>query len=351
MSRVDALAHVLLRQKTSQESPHEGVSGPVGVHKLFLGKKRHGVLFHLSVAGHNRRLGSLSENDSARPRAVLLGTRRDFERDLLQVLTEPVLLAVRGGLALVAEQEIGVFQRGGHLVPEEVNDERRAEVQAECLAVGEGVFGHDFEAVDADREEESGDVVKAGAFVDGFRFRSFEVRRFEVVGRGEVRDEGTFPTLHEDGACAGRSGLVFHVVNFHSVGCGALLELGTEFVSANATHVSALSRLAVCSHNPLSDTNGVLSGSASDILGGIVVDQFFVDGGVLFLRENGIVHLNIVFVEDVLADLRRNVEEGVAHPHERSYHTQEGAATSSETSYHSVATKIQRKAEATIAIS
>jgi hypothetical protein len=65
----------------------------------------------------------------------------------------------------------------------------------------------------------------------------------------------------------------------------------------------------------LSYTNRVLGGSTSNVLGRIVVDKLFVDGNVLFFGEDGIVHFDIVFVKNVLADLGGDVEEGVSHSH------------------------------------
>ena len=59
--------------------------------------------------------------------------------------------------------------------------------------------------------------------------------------------------------------------------------------------------------------------------GRVVVDELLVDGDVLLLGEDGIVHLDVVLVEDVLADLGGDVEEGVAHPHEGAAELGHGA--------------------------
>jgi hypothetical protein len=48
----------------------------------------------------------------------------------------------------------------------------------------------------------------------------------------------------------------------------------------------------------------------------VVVDKFFVDGEVLLFCEDGIVYFDIVLVENILADIGGNIEEGVTHTYE-----------------------------------
>ena len=52
-----------------------------------------------------------------------------------------------------------------------------------------------------------------------------------------------------------------------------------------------------------------------DVLRAVVVDELLVEGHVLVLGEDGVVELHGVLIENVLADLRRDVEERVAHAH------------------------------------
>ena len=108
-------------------------------------------------------------------------------------------------------------------------------------------------------------------------------------------------------------------MDLHSIGRSAFLELLPKRIGTNATKVSSLSRLAIGSHDPLRDADGVLGSAPGDVLGGVIVDELLVDGDVLLLGEDGIVHLDFVLVEDVLADLGGDVEEGIPH-------TDEGAA-------------------------
>lgn len=59
-----------------------------------------------------------------------------------------------------------------------------------------------------------------------------------------------------------------------------------------------------------------MSRPAGNVLWGVVVDKFFVDGKVFVLGEDGVVYLDVVFVEDVLVDVGGDVEEGIAHAYE-----------------------------------
>mmetsp|Transcript_37552 Transcript_37552/g.79195 ORF Transcript_37552/g.79195 Transcript_37552/m.79195 type:complete len:365 (-) Transcript_37552:29-1123(-) len=315
MSGLHTRTNLLLSQKSRKESTHERISGTIGIHELFLRQRLDGVFLDLSIARHDRRRRSLREDHRTRPGAILLGRSGNFQCHLLQILAQAVLLSVRGGLALVAEEVIGIFQGRGDLVSEEIDDEGCREVEAEGLIVGEGVFCDDFQAVHGDGEEESGNVVHRGGFVNGFGFRSFEMGGFEVVGGREVGDEGTLASLDEDGACSRGGGFIFHVVDFDTIFGGAILELLAVSIGTDASHVGGFAGLSVGGHDPLSDADGVLGGTTGNVLGRVVVHKFFVDGDVLLLGEDGVVHFDIVFVEDVLADIGGDVEEGVTHSH------------------------------------
>ena len=64
------------------------------------------------------------------PYHVLLGNRHNLQRRLLKILTEAVLLPVRCHLTIVAKEVADIFQRHGHLISEEVDDEWSREVEA-----------------------------------------------------------------------------------------------------------------------------------------------------------------------------------------------------------------------------
>mmetsp|Transcript_19244 Transcript_19244/g.42798 ORF Transcript_19244/g.42798 Transcript_19244/m.42798 type:complete len:378 (-) Transcript_19244:91-1224(-) len=317
VTRLDAVLHVLPDEHRRQEPPDERVPRAVRVHERLLRQERHGVLGHGPVARHDGRRRPLRENHGPRL-AALLRARRDLQGDLLEVLPvvpEPVLLPVGGRLALVAEEVVGVLEGRGDLVAEEVDDERGREVEAERLARGERVLGDDLERVDRNGEEEAGDVVALGRLVDGLRLGGLDVGRLEVVRGVELRHERPLAALDEDGADARGRGGVLHVVYLDAVLGGAGLELLAELVGADAAHVGRLVGPAVGAEDPLRDTDGVLRGPPGDVLRAVVVDQLLVEGHVLLLGEDGVVQLHGVLVENLLADLRGDVEERVAHAH------------------------------------
>jgi hypothetical protein len=142
------------------------------------------------------------------------------------------------------------------------------------------------------------------------------VRRLEVIGSGEVGNQTTFSILNEHGTCSSGCTLILHVMNTYSIGGSTLLKLLSIRIIPNTSEVGSLSRLAICSQDPLSNTDRVLSSTTGNILWGVVVDKFFVNGEVFVLGEDGIVYLDVVFVEDVLADVGGNVEEGVTHAYD-----------------------------------
>mmetsp|Transcript_38718 Transcript_38718/g.116314 ORF Transcript_38718/g.116314 Transcript_38718/m.116314 type:complete len:406 (+) Transcript_38718:64-1281(+) len=319
VSRLYGLLHALALNELTQESSDEGISGPVGIHEQFLRERIDVVFRNLAVVRDDGRFRSLGEDDRPLSGFVLLGGGRDLERDLLEIVAESVLLGVRLGLGFVAEEIIGVGEGRGDLIGEEIDDERGREVQAERLSLGDGVIGHPLEGFDRHREEETGDVVKLGRFDDLLGLGSVEVGRLEVVRGGEVGDEGSLTALDEDGAGSRGGRLVLHVMGPDAVGLGAILQGLAEFVAlADGTHEGGGARHAGGVEHPLGDADGILGGSAGDVLRVVGVHELLVDGDVLLLGEDGGVELDVVLVEDVLSNLGRDVEEGVAHAHEDS---------------------------------
>mmetsp|Transcript_3922 Transcript_3922/g.8700 ORF Transcript_3922/g.8700 Transcript_3922/m.8700 type:complete len:227 (-) Transcript_3922:1059-1739(-) len=226
-----------------------------------------------------------------------------------------MLLSVSGSFTLITEQKVSILQRSSDLITEKVNDEGGREIKTEGLIVGKCMFRHNLQTVHRNGEEEPSNVIHPSTLVDGLTFGSLKMGRFEVVSRSQIGNQRSLSSLYQHGTRSSRGSLILHVMRKHTIGGSTLLQLLPKCVGANTSHVGTLSGLSIGIHDPLSYTNRVLGGSTSNVLGRIVVDKLFVDGNVLFFGEDGIVHFDIVFVKNVLADLGGDVEEGVSHSH------------------------------------
>mmetsp|Transcript_46754 Transcript_46754/g.145970 ORF Transcript_46754/g.145970 Transcript_46754/m.145970 type:complete len:354 (-) Transcript_46754:160-1221(-) len=309
-----ALGDGLALHELREETAHEGVARPVGVHEQLARERLHRELRDHAVLRHDGLLGALREDHGAREGARGLGLRRELERNLGEVLAPALLLTQRSGLRLVAEDEVAVRQARGHLLLEELHQERRRQVHAERLGVLRGVAAYREDGVDAHGEEEAGDVVDASALVEGLGLGALEVRRGELVGRGEVGDERALGLDDEHGAGAGGLllGLLEHDVD--AVGGGAALHRVAVLVLADAAEVAALAGLA---HHPLRDADGVQRGAAGDVLHRLMVlHEVLVHRQVLRLGEHGVAGLHLVLLEHGGGHLGGDVQQGVTHAEE-----------------------------------
>lgn len=143
----EPLAHVDLRLKRlalhqpSEEATGERITGAVGVVDLGGVDGVHGELLDLGLAlrGDEGGLGALGDDDGALALGVLLGEVGDGAGDVAgRVGGEGVRLGVRGGLGLVADDVVGVGDRGVEDVLEELGDEGGGEVEDEGLVLGGG---------------------------------------------------------------------------------------------------------------------------------------------------------------------------------------------------------------------
>lgn len=93
--------------------------------------------------------------------------------------------------------------------------------------------------------------------------------------------------------------LIDAVLDAETSGLHGIVEDSSVFVVSNSTEEYN----AVGWKNVLGSASGILGSTSSNQLGGVVVEEIFVDGKVLFLGENGIIGLEAVFVEEGLITL------------------------------------------------
>ena len=141
LAHIDRRLQRLPSHQAREEPAGKGVAGTVGVVDLGGVDGVHGELPHLGLAldGDEGGLGALGDDDGALALGVLLGEVGEGEGDVAgRVGGEGVRLCVRGGLGLVADDEVGVGDGGVEDVLEELGDEGRGEVEGEDLVLGGG---------------------------------------------------------------------------------------------------------------------------------------------------------------------------------------------------------------------
>jgi hypothetical protein len=101
------------------------------------------------------------------------------------------------------------------------------------------------------------------------------------------------------------SGFLFvdAVLDAQTSGLDGVVQDGSVFVVADAAKVDD----AVGREHVLRTTSGVLGSTAGNQLRGVVVKEVFIDGEVLGAGQDGIVGLELVFVEESLVALGLDV--------------------------------------------
>mmetsp|Transcript_5723 Transcript_5723/g.10107 ORF Transcript_5723/g.10107 Transcript_5723/m.10107 type:complete len:286 (-) Transcript_5723:139-996(-) len=282
MSGLDGIFHGLALDQLSQESSYKGITCTVGIDKQFLGQWVYSILRHLALASNDGGFGSLGKNDGTGPAGILLGEGSNLEGDFFQIVSEAMFLAIGFRLALIAKQVIGIFNGSGDLVTEKVNDERGRQVEAKGFVVGYRVISDRDQGLDRDGQEETGNVIDLCGFVNFLGLWCLQMRGLEIVGGSQVGNEGTFPSLHQDGTRSSGRGFVHHVMGEDAIGRGTLREGRSKLILSNTSHVGRLVGLSIRSReHPLRDPNGILRRSTSNVLGLVIVDQILIEGHVL----------------------------------------------------------------------
>mmetsp|Transcript_33451 Transcript_33451/g.48437 ORF Transcript_33451/g.48437 Transcript_33451/m.48437 type:complete len:218 (+) Transcript_33451:53-706(+) len=191
MPSLDSLLNLIrlisLNQHT-QKATNKGIPRTIGINELLLLQRIDGKFIHLTIARDNGRLAPLRKDHRTRSVGVGLGHGGDFERHLLQIASEIVLLGVGLRLALIGKDKVGVWHGCGHLIGKEINDERGRQIQTKCLVLLHGMVGDDLQTLHADGQEKSGNVIHTCGVVNVLGQLCFEVARFEVVRGGQIGD-------------------------------------------------------------------------------------------------------------------------------------------------------------------
>mmetsp|Transcript_21082 Transcript_21082/g.32183 ORF Transcript_21082/g.32183 Transcript_21082/m.32183 type:complete len:249 (-) Transcript_21082:299-1045(-) len=228
---------ILILNQHTQKATNKGIPRTIGIHELFLLQRIDRKFIHLTIARDNGGLAPLRKDHRTRSVGVGLGHGGDFERHLLQIAAEIVLLGVGLRLALIGKDKVRVWHGSGHLIGKEIDDERSGQIQTKCLVLLHGMVGDDLQALHADGQEESGDVIHARGVVNVLGKLCFEVARFEVVRSGQIGDQRTLAILHQDGAGTRRRVIVLHVMHQDAVlFAGAFLQLSSKFILSNTAH-------------------------------------------------------------------------------------------------------------------
>jgi hypothetical protein len=110
----------------------------------------------------------------------------------------------------------------------------------------------------------------------------------------------------DDATAASRFLFVDAVLDAQTSGLDGVVQDGSVFVVTDAAKVDD----AVGREHVLRTTSGVLGSTSGNQLRGVVVKEVFIDGEVLGAGEDGIVGLELVFVEESLVALGLDVWSG-----------------------------------------
>mmetsp|Transcript_69327 Transcript_69327/g.96162 ORF Transcript_69327/g.96162 Transcript_69327/m.96162 type:complete len:366 (-) Transcript_69327:5-1102(-) len=311
------LAAVRNRQalhQAGQEAAHVRVAGAVRVHKLLLGQHEDRVLLDHATDAHDGGVAALRDDHGAL--AVLCaGDQGEPRGDELDVLGLPALSLSPGQcLRLVAEEVVHV----GHGLVEDglegrhLHEEGRGEVHA-VDALGLLLLRGQLDGLRRHGREEASTVDDLCVLHDLPVLWLLAVRGLVVVRGVQVRAQRPLNAHNERGAGARGRGLVHHVRRLHAVVRARLREGLAIRVLADAAHVGSGAGLL---QHPLGHANGVLRCAARDVLHVGLLRHLPEERLVLLLRQDRVAALQPVLVEHVLAHLRGDVQQRVAHAKE-----------------------------------
>jgi len=133
---------ILSQHLLGQEASNKSISSSIGVYNLFLGYGSDGEGVQLAMLNSDDWVAPLGDHHKSAAAAVLLGQLSNLHGDLADVGgVETEALRIGGGLRLVAEDYVGEWQHGGHLVLEELAEERSGKVEAVGFAHRGTVLG------------------------------------------------------------------------------------------------------------------------------------------------------------------------------------------------------------------
>lgn len=209
---------------------------------------------------------------------------------------DTVALSIRQGLALIANDNIPVWSALVQRVLEELADKRCRERDDEGLVVLSGLLSQSHDSLRGDCEVVTADV-------DGLRILnqapdlwSLQVLKLVVVGSCEVGAHAPVVTGDDDTATASwviGIDTIFHAET--SLFVCILQDFGVLVVT-DAANVDD----GVVWEHVLCATSSVLCCSAGNELRLEVVEEIIVEAKVLLIREDGVVLLQFILVQESL---------------------------------------------------
>mmetsp|Transcript_8347 Transcript_8347/g.26578 ORF Transcript_8347/g.26578 Transcript_8347/m.26578 type:complete len:419 (-) Transcript_8347:14-1270(-) len=314
-ARLAAVRHGQALHEAGEEAAHVGVAGAVRVHELLLRELQNGVLRDDALHAHDGVVAALRDHHGAGPR-LHGGHEREPRGDELDVLRLPALRLGPGErLSLVAEEEVHVRHPVEKAVLEgrHLHEEGRREVHAVDAAVLLLLHRSELDGLLRHRHEEAGAVDDLRLLHELPVLGLLAMLGLVVVRGAQVCAQRALDAHDERGAGARGHGLVDHVVRRHAIRLAGLRQGLAVCVLAHAAHVGRGARLL---QHPLRDADAVLRGAAGDVLHVGHLHHLVEEGLVLLLREDRVSALEPVLVEQLLAHLRGDVQQRVAHAEE-----------------------------------
>jgi hypothetical protein len=143
---------------------------------------------------------------------------------------------------------------------------------------------------------ETADIEELSVLDEAPDLRLLQVLEIVVVGSSKVGAKAAVVASNDDTATASLLLGVDTVLNAETSSLDCIVEDGRVLVITSATEVDN----AVGLKDVLGATSSVLSSTASNKLGIVVVQEVLVKGLVLLLGENGVVCLEVILVKQSL---------------------------------------------------
>mmetsp|Transcript_97997 Transcript_97997/g.261624 ORF Transcript_97997/g.261624 Transcript_97997/m.261624 type:complete len:360 (+) Transcript_97997:76-1155(+) len=315
-----ALRNILTLQQSRQVPAHIRVTSAVRVHDLLLRQCHNRVRLNLTVNGHNRRLRPLCEHHGSGLRAILLRQLRHLGSDRSDIrLGPPLGLRELHRLSLVPEQNVHkrhqLRQRG--LERRHLDDERGSKVQAISLVRLAGVLRHLLHGVRGHRDEKARAVENAALLHKRPVLRLLQVRDLVLVRRRQSSHQRSMNPIHAHTTDPSRNRLVHHVCHIHAILLAHLPHLLRIVILADAPHVCGSPRPL---RQPLCNSDGILGRPSSNVHHVRLGSQIRVQRLVLVLRQNRIIRLQIILLQQLVVHIGGHIQQGVAHTKQHLRH-------------------------------
>jgi hypothetical protein len=224
--------------------------------------------------------------------------------NILRLLAgEVVGLGVGGSLSLVTNDVIPVGGAGIDDLLEELGNEGSREREDEWLVVLSSLLGELHNGRRADSEVETTDVVDLSVLNELPDLGLLQMVKIIVVGSTEVSAQASVVTSDDGTATASLLLRIDTVLNSKASSLDSIVKNGRVLVVTSTTDVDD----TVGRKDVLGASSTVLSSTAGNELGIVVVEEILVERDVLLLSKDSIVGLEAVLVQKSLITLSLDV--------------------------------------------